>query len=247
MPAVQRAVANQVGGTQRAVGVTDEPSGIAVVEYRTRERTAAALNAVEQYLIPAPERVRSGVYIANTGRHALQAAAHAANNGFWFLVNPPGSGVLVAVREITYMMGTTSTAIAFANSPRTTLERFTYTGTPSGAQITPGEADNGQPAPQARLYTASTGMTITAGAVANAFLAFPGFSGGAVPGANTAQPFALRDGVGEWDFPTMGDPGTIVLAEGEGLLYRQADAGATSETASRTATLSLAWEEYTVP
>lgn len=234
--------------TERAVGVTDVASGAGVADYRVRERSVSGATVCEQYLIPVAERVRSGVFNTSTGRHFINATAQAAGVGFWYLVNPVGSGTLVMVRRVQWQQRFASSSLAVATSPRMTLERFTYTGTPSGTLVTPSKAQSSQTA-LGKLYTTSTGMTITAGDTVHAWLSIVGFSGGTNPGAQSGQTPQghFREAPLPGRFPGWLDQGLLVLAEGEGLLLRQPDAGTATESVSRVTVTNVSWEEYTVP
>jgi hypothetical protein len=185
----------------------------------------------EQYVIPISERVRTGVYLAQTGAHVVGATADLATAGRWFLINPIGSTVLVALRRVEFMAQMGS-ALATPTSPRLQLERFTFTGTASGATITPAKRATSDAAGVAKLLTATTGLVTTAGAAIYAFL--PVASGTAVGFADATTADWLPD-----------EDGMPVLAAGEGIVFRQADAGTVSDT--RRYVTNIAWDEYTVP
>lgn len=198
---------------------------------RSRERTIGANVVQEQYLIPARERVVSGVYMAATGAHVVQAAADAAGVGRWWLFNPVGSAVLVALRRVEFASQLGSALVA-VTSPRLTLSLFTATGTASGASITPGKQDSAAPAATATLRTASTGLTITDGADLFAFL----------PTASATAVGYAAPAVMDW-LPE--DEGMPVLRAGEGIYLTQSDAGTSSDT--RRYVTNIAWEEFTLP
>jgi len=171
------------------------------------------------------------VYAVNTGAHVVSATAHAATVGFWWLLNPVGSAVLVSLRRVEFMSQMGS-ALLTPTSPRITIERVTFTGTHTGALITPADADSVAPVTTSRLSLASTGTTLTAGAVAYAFL--PIACGTAVGFTATAE--------SDW---TPDEEGQIVLAAGEGVVCRQPDAGTTADT--RRFVTNISFEEYTIP
>lgn len=225
---------SNVGGNRVAIWADSDPTTITVDE---------------QYVIKTPERVLSGVYAANTGRHSLNVAAQGATTGFWYFINPVGATSLVALRHMYLAHGFTASGITLATSPRVTLERFTFTGTASGTAITPVKRKGTDAAATAKLVTASTGLTITAGALASAWLPVFAFTGTVdCAKSNQFQALYRRDfsqGAKQW--ATAVDAGTPVLEAGEGLIFRQTDAGSTSEATHRTFSCDLLWEEYTLP
>ncbi|MCA1572772.1 MAG: hypothetical protein LC798_21260 [Chloroflexi bacterium] len=212
---------------------------VALEDYRMRERSGMC----ELYVIPASERVRSGHFFANTGRHTIVAAAHGAGVGYWYLVSPIGTTTLIALRSILMGTGIIGTTIAFANSPRLTLERFTFTGTPLGAQITPGKRDSTDTAATALLLTADTGMVITAGSNVRAWLPIAACNN-SMDRYEALSPLRRQT---QHLFPSWTDPDSVVLRAGEGLLFRQADAGVTAEASSRIVTTDISWQEFTLP
>lgn len=221
----------------RLIGITDQASGAGVAEMRARERTISTNTVEEQYVIPMSARVKVGTYRALAGPFSIAAAAHAATAGFMWLVNTSTS-VVVALRRVELTPYPTA-ATAFPSGPRVTLERVTFTGTPTGAAITPAKvrrtSQNGEVADAANVAsvrTASTGLTLTAGEGIKAFVIPP-----ILTAVGAAQPVEQTHAPDE--------DGQIVLANGEGIVIRQADAGTTSDT--RKHTLDLAWDEYTLP
>ena len=82
----------------------------------------------EQVVIVTSARTRTGLYRAATGAHVVLAAAQAATVGFWWLINPVGSGVAVSLKRVAFMSQHGS-VLATPTSPRIMLERVTFTGT----------------------------------------------------------------------------------------------------------------------
>lgn len=206
------------------------PSNPTVVGNRHATRTTTENSVVRTWprVIPEDNRTRSGVFICQTGAHTILAAAHAATAGFWWLINPVGSTVLVAFRRCEFMSQMGS-GLSTPTSPRIQLERLTFTGTASGAQVTPSKALTADASNTATLRTATTGLTPAAGAGLFAFLPW---SSASATGFGPAS-------VSDWNPDNTGMP---VLAAGEGIVLRQADAGTTSDT--RRFVTSIAWEEY---
>src|SRR5256712_1722627 len=105
-----------------------------------------------------------GLYYVESGNQTVLASAHAATAGFFWLINPVGSTVIVYLRAIGFVWSGTAVT-AFPTSPRVTVERVTFTGTASGATLTPAKRATTDATNTATLRTASTGLTLTAGAV----------------------------------------------------------------------------------
>lgn len=170
-----------------------------------------------------------GNYYATSGILAIAASAHAATAGFFWLVNT-SSTVKARVKRITFTWWPTSTTARVAGT-RITVERATSTGTPSGAQITPAKRLSGDSANTATLRTASTGLTLTAGAVVISFVAPPVLTGvGTIPSGEEV-----------WE-PRSDDESLLELGQNEELVFRQADAGVTSD--DRKCSIEIEWEEY---
>lgn len=201
------------------------------VKMRTRNRTVGANSIEEQYIISQRERVVSGVYLAQTGAHLVQAAADTAPAGRWFLFNPVGSTLLVALRRVEFMSQLGSALVA-VTSPRITLKLFTATGTASGASVTPGKTRSTAAAATATLRTANTGLTITSGADVFSFL----------PTASATAVGYAAPAAADWN---PDEDGMIQLGAGEGVFLTQSDAGTASDT--RRYVTNIAWEEYTLP
>lgn len=170
-----------------------------------------------------------GQHKAESGRLTVLAAAHAATAGFFWLINPVGSGVTCVLKKLMAMAVPTAIT-AFPSAPRVTAERVTFTGTASGAQLTAAKRDSTDANAVCTLRTASTGLTLTGGAVITSFFVPPVLTGVGV--AVPAEQY-LYDSTDEDDY--------LVLRPGEGIVFRQADAGTASDT--RVIVISLSWEE----
>lgn len=170
----------------------------------------------------------TGLYFGSSGIFSVQVSAHAATAGFMWLINPIGSTVSIYLRKCNFTSATT-TALVTLTSPRVTMERVTFTGTSSGTQITPAKRATTDAAPQGKFISTSTGLTLTAGAIATAFAVVNNQTA-----VGTTQP-------SEQILDTKDDDGLLVLAPGEGLVWRQPDAGTTSDT--RKINVDIKWEE----
>lgn len=201
---------------------------------RTRSRTVGADSVHEHVFNVASMRDILGGYEFGTTLQSVQATAQdAVATGFLWLQNPVGSTVLVAVKELSAVYSN-SAATAAATSPRLIAARFTFTGTASGAAITPAKRLTADATATGILRTAVTGMTVTLGATV-----FPGL----VPAVMTAVG-AMPAAPQRW--PTLIDPfenREEILAAGEGIVVYQPDNGSGSDT--RRFTVQLATLEYT--
>ena len=175
-------------------------------------------------------RVKQAVAVSHSGRLTVGAAADAATGGRLWLINPVGSAVLIELRRVE-MSSSPVAVTAFITAPRVTVERVTFTGTATGAQITPAVRDTTDSALVGSLRTASTGLTLTAGAIAYGFVV-----ANVLTGVGTHVP-PLQ----EWE---PAENGRLVLRAGQGVVVRQADVGTTGDT--RVFAVNLAWAEYTV-
>lgn len=218
----------QVGGH----AAVDSPAPVAAGD---RVRAWYGLHG-EQKVSNARPWTNTGDYRAVTLALAHAAAADAATGGRWWLINPVGSSVAIAVLRVMIYHGFTAAA-AQLTIPRITLERFTFTGTASGASLTPSKrvrtATQGQTVDAAAagsVRTASTGMTIAAGEVEHAWLP---------PTALTAVGAVANS----WSYYGVSERGedALILAPGEGLVCRQADASATGRSWLNT----IDWSEFT--
>lgn len=205
-------------------------SGNTGKKVRTRTRVVGSDTVHEHYFIESSEREYVGKYIAHSGVFTVQTAAHTfGTSGFFWFINPIGSSVLVAVSgiEVITQMGS---ALAAPTSPRLLFSRFTYTGTPSGATVTPGKLDSNMATPQASFRTALTGMSMSKDADML----------GTLPTASATAVGYAPSMMDEWSPP---ESEQIILRAGEGLGFWQADAGTNADT--RRIIVTMKWEEYT--
>lgn len=218
--------------TESFIQLPDDSTG---KKLRTRQRTVGANTVEEQFIICESARVRSGVYACHTGAHLVLAAADAATGlaGRWWLLNPVGSTVLVALRRVELQSQIGST-LATPTSPRLAVERFAFTGAASGATVSAAKLASSHANAAATVRSASTGLTITGGTTTTMF----GFLPVAAATGVGANPTSTAD----WNPDENGMP---ILAAGEGILLRQLDAGTASDT--RRYVTNIVWEEFQVP
>jgi len=168
-------------------------------------------------------------FLINSGNLVIQATAHGATIGFFWLINPVGNTKNIRLRRVECQTQLT-TALVTLSAPKINIERVTFTGISSGTQIVPVKVESSQNNATGLLITTSSGLTLSAGAVAYGFLPAMAITavGGQVPVMLEYEPL---------------EHSMIILVPGEGIVCRQADAGTTADT--RKLTLNISWEEYT--
>lgn len=204
-------------------------SGNTGKQMRTQTRVVGANTVHEHFFVPSTERDILGNYVAHSGVFTVQATAQTFPTAFMYVFNPVGNTpkmALTAIEVLTQM----GSALAAPTSPRLLWKLFTFTGTASGAQITPGKLDSTDASPVGNVRTASTGLTITAGA--DMICSLPTASATAVGYAPPQMD--------EW-FPTN-EEGQIILRAGEGIAFYQPDAGTTADT--RRIVVTVKWQEF---
>lgn len=171
---------------------------------------------------------RLGVYYYNSGSLTVNASADTATGGRFWLINPVGSTVIVRVRQILFRASDAGTTVE-TTAPRINVERVTFTGTASGTTVTPALRRTADAGATGSLRTASTGMTLSAGALITSF--YPPLI---ITAVGAAGPTEMK-----WA-PDPDDQ--LDLGAGEGIVVRQPDAGTTSDT--RVYNVSLIVEEF---
>lgn len=207
------------------------PSGVGR-SIHTRERTVAGPGVVQEpYVIPISVRVSSGIYLATVASVVQAAATNGTSTGFWWLYNPIGSTVFVALRSIN-VATQLGTVLATPTSPRILLTATTFTGVPAGTAVAPRKADTSFATATASLRTTQVTSVVSLTEQITAWFPYANETavGGSPPSGSTWAPK-------EDEQP--------VLAAGQGLVLYQPDAGTTADT--RVLTTSLVWSEYTVP
>lgn len=210
------------------LGVFHQPAGPDVKNLVGQDRPAEGF---QQYVTCRSRRKVSGVYIAQTGAHLVLAAADIATAGRWFLLNPATSGLFVALRRIEFLSQLGSALVA-VTSPRLQVERFTFTGSPTGPDIVATKRATADAAQAAKLKSSGAGITPSAAVPLFAFL----------PVASATAVGYNPPGASDWNPDEDGQP---VLAPQEGLIFRQPDAGTAADT--RRYVTNIAWEEFTIP
>lgn len=214
--------------------ILPDDSGNLGKKIRTQTRVVGADTVHEHFFINERKAVILGVYrLAMIQQTVAVAAQNGTSTGFlWAHVPTAISGKQVRLRRA-YLSSQHSTALATPTAPRIVLNRFTFTGTASGAQITPVEVNASGPAAVFDLRTAVTGLTPSlVGLFAAVALA------GAVTavGAYAPDRSELVQSEAEDDW--------MIFVPGEGFVMYQDTAGTTADT--RKFNPVFVWDEIDV-
>lgn len=212
--------------------VLPDDSGNAGKKIRTQTRVVGADTVHEHFFIQARQAQVLGVYRLGMAQvTALASAQTGTSSGFlWFHVPTATVNKKVRIRRLS-VTSQLSTVLATPTAPRLTATRFTFTGTASGASLTPVKIDSTAGSSVADLRTAVTGLTVTlVGSFGTA--PFPGAQ--TAVGAYAPAEYNIVDPASEEDdWP--------ILAPGEGIVIYQDTAGTASDT--RVANITLLWDD----
>jgi len=206
---------------------------------RTQTRVIGADTVHEHFFIQTSRRKIEGIYnFAATAPASVQATAqNGTATGFFWLELPVGGTRRARLRDfkVTFDWGVVPSADV-TTLPRIAVARFTFTGTASGALITPARSNSSSEmtANVANIRTAVTGMTVTVGAIAWSALA-PFIDFATAAGINVQPRFT------EYYDPDD-EEAYLDFGPGEGLLLYQPDAGTASDI--RRFNYWGRWDEY---
>jgi hypothetical protein len=202
---------------------------------RTQSRVVGADTVHEHFFIPISKDSKTGFYRAHSGIITIPTAAHnGTTTGHLWLQNPVGNTIKGRLSRLRETVQVIAGAIDLT-APRQLFSLFTFTGTASGATITPAKRDSTDAAATLTLRSASTGMTVTLGAT----IRHTGIPGVVATLASATIQVMLPPSI----FPAW-DPEEeecMVMRAGEGIVEWSADA---STTANRRLFSDWAWEEY---
>jgi len=200
---------------------------------RTQTRVVGADTVHEHFFISISARSIVGVFWATVPLFTPPTAAqNGTTTGAWWLFNPVGTAIKGAIRRWSSMMNFAVVSAIDLVPGQFRISLFTFTGTASGAALTPGKRDSTDAAAVLSLRTASTGLTVTL--VATVWEEM----GQTVPQATAAGSSAL---------PTVGiernpdEVAEIILRPGEGIVEWSALA---LTTANRRRTTNIGWLEF---
>lgn len=202
---------------------------------RTQSRVVGATTVHEHFFVTARQAQVLAVYRLGMPQITAQASAqNGTSTGFlWFHVPTAVSGKKVRVRRLS-VTSQLATVLATPTAPRLTATRFTFTGTASGASLTPVKVDTTTSASVADLRTAVTGLTVSlVGSLGTA--PFPGAQ--TAVGAYAPAEYNIVD-------PASDEDDWPVFGPGEGFVLYQDTAGTASDT--RVANVTLLFDDIDV-
>lgn len=207
---------------------------------RTQTKTVGADTVHEHFFVAGRQASVLGVYKVFSTLQSVQATAqNGTSTGFlWLHVPTAVTGKKMRLRRLWASFVTTGTT-AMPTVPRLLLQRFTFTGTASGASVVASKMATSMPSAAADIRSASTGLSVSL--VASAFV-----GGTLVPPtliAGTAASFVTQAAPDQFLFNSVSDveDDFCVIAPGEGVVVYQPDAGTASD--ARRFTLNLVWDE----
>lgn len=209
-----------------------DDSGNAGKYVRLQSKVVGGTTVQEHFYVQSRQAVLLGVYRLGLAQcTANQNADNGTTSGMlWFHVPIAISNKKARVRSVLYSTQH-STALATPTAPRMAASRFTFTGTASGATVTPVKVDSGWASPISDLRTANTGLTVTLVGVMGTM---PYAGALTAVGAYTSPSSDLIDAKG-------GEDEWWVIAPGEGIVFWQDVAGTASDTRKMNHTIT--WDE----
>lgn len=143
--------------------VLPDDSGNAGKKVRTQTRVVGADTVHEHFFISQHPHLVTGMYYYHSGILTVPTAAHnGTTTGHIWGINPSGSTIRAAIRSI-YGQASNIAAAADLLYARQLFSLITFTGTASGATLSPAKRASTDAAAQFSMRTASTGLTVTLG------------------------------------------------------------------------------------
>lgn len=199
---------------------------------RTQTRVVGANTVHSDYVVVGDPRNVLGVHTGSSGVLTVPAAVHnGTTTGFLWLFNPIGSTIKMQISRTVLDSQFTALAVDLLSGElRASL--FTFTGTASGAQVTPAKRGSADAAAQGNMRTASTGLTCTLGATRI--------------GTHYQTMGLATGGAGAWnphraDMRPVNEHEEPILLPGEGLVFWHAVA---VTTANRRLIINVSWDEF---
>lgn len=199
---------------------------------RTQTRTVGADSVHEHFVIPISPRSVVGSFKASSGTLTVPAAVqNGVSTGYIWLYNPVGTAIKMAVKRISWNIQFIALAVDLLGG-ELRFSFFTFTGTGSGALITPAKHDSTDAAAVGNMRTASTGMTVTVGAT--------------IYGTQYPTMDLATGGAGHWNpewnqWQPDAEQDEQILRPGEGIVAWHAIA---VTAANRRLFINPGWEEY---
>lgn len=212
-----------------------DDSGNSGKKIRTQTRVVGSDTVHEHFFQQVRQAQVLGVYRLGMAQvTALASAQNGTSSGFlWFHVPTAITNKKARIRRLS-VTSQLATLLATPTAPRLTATRFTFSGTASGASLTPIKIDASGTAAVSDLRTAVTGLTVAlVGSLGTA--PFPGAQ--TAVGAYAPAEYNIIDPASEEDeWP--------IFAPGEGFVIYQDTAGTASDT--RVANITLLFDEIDV-
>jgi hypothetical protein len=223
-----------MAGPVAAFVTLPDDSGNTGKKVRTQSRTVSGQTVHEHFFVKGYEREILGNFRLSFPQQTAQAAAqNGTSSGFaWLHVPSAISNKWARIRRIV-TSSQHSSALATPTAPRVVFARMTFTGTASGASLSPVKLRSDYPSAVLDIRTAVTGLTVSL--VGN--LGHAAFCQAVTAVGAQASPTTDVLWVDEED-------DFWVFKPGEGLVIYQDVAGTTSDT--RKMNLDIAWDEIDV-
>lgn len=213
--------------------VLPDDSGNSGKKDREQTRVVSGQTVYEKIIVKVRQAAILGVYRAATAQLAVLAAAtNGTTTGLlWAHVPTAVTNKKVRLRRCYLTSQNNGITTAMSTAPRIRMDRMTFTGTASGAQITAAKNDSGYPSPVFDLRTAVTGLTpsLVAQLGTAAVMGSVTAAGAYSPAVIDMFPAASEED--EWN----------VFAPGEGFVLYQDTAGTASD--QRLVNVVMLWDE----
>jgi hypothetical protein len=202
---------------------------------RTQTRVVSGNTVHEHFFIPTIQyQVLSHYFFSSTQQTPVSATTqNGTTTGFFWFANIGTTSTISAVIRRIICDCNAGSALATPTAPLISFTKFTYTGTASGATVTPVKWQTAAPLNQLTVYTASTGMTVSLVGDIGAF---------SLPSAETAvgcfygtkeviskNPLAYQRGF------------DLEIAPNEGIVVYQSTTSTSSDT--RKINIQMEWDE----
>lgn len=212
-----------------------DDSGNSGKKIQTQSESVGGNTVHSHYYVSRRSAKVGGIYRAALAQGTITATAmNGTSTGFLWVHIPTAVTTIAARIRRLWVTTQHSSALATPTAPRIVATRFTFTGTASGAQVTPDKVDTTFGAASLDLRTAVTGLTpslvsaLASAAVVGAVTAVGAY---APLDVNLVDPASDED---EWP----------VLRGGEGYVLYQDVAGTTSDT--RKVNINILWDEIDI-
>lgn len=202
---------------------------------RVQTKTINAVQVQEHFVVPSPAYTLTGRYFFESAIKSISAAGgeNGTTTGSLWFQNPVAATITAILRSLEAVLAANAATVA-ASAPDVLFQKFTFTGTASGAQEDALIQKTGLTANQLRIRSAMTGMTVSlvtgviGKVVPPAILTAVGIYGGIVP-VYRQDPQVYQRGQ------------DLEIAPGEGIVVYQVGAGSTTDP--RRFTVRAKWDE----